>query len=193
MPRATSKPCSSSRRAARARSPISTARRASSSTAAIRSTSWPSSRPSWKSPICSFTASCRTKRGARQVHLHDQPPHDGARAAGGFLPRLPPRCSPDGDHVRRRRRAVGFLSRQHRHHRSRAADDRLAPADRQDADDGRDGLQIFARPAVPLSAERPQLHRQFPAHDLRRPGRALRGQSDHRKCDAADLHPPRRS
>ena len=51
--------------------------------------------------------------------------------------------------------------------------DRLAPADRQDADDRGDGLQIFDRPAVPLSRQRPQLHRQFPAHDLRRPGRAL--------------------
>ena len=45
-----------------------------------------------------------------------------------------------------------LLSRQHRHHRSAAADDRLAPADRQDADDRGDGVQIFARPAVPLSA-----------------------------------------
>ena len=33
-----------------------------------------------------------------------------------------------------------------------AADDRLAPADRQDADDRGDGLQILDRPAVPLSA-----------------------------------------
>ena len=49
-----------------------------------------------------------------------------------------------------------FLPRQHRHHRSRAADDRLAPADRQDADDRGDGVQIFDRPAVPLSPERPQ-------------------------------------
>ncbi len=47
------------------------------------------------------------------------------------------------------------------------------PADRQDADDRGDGLQIYARPAVHVSAEQPLLHRQFPAHDLRRPGRAL--------------------
>jgi citrate synthase len=47
-----------------------------------------------------------------------------------------------------------FYHDSHRHHRSGAADDRLAPADRQDADDRGDGLQIFARPAVPLSAER---------------------------------------
>ena len=33
-------------------------------------------------------------------------PHDGARADALLLPRLPPRRAPDGDHVRRRRRAV---------------------------------------------------------------------------------------
>ena len=55
------------------------------------------------------------------VHLHDQPPHHAARAAGDLLPRVPPRRAPDGDHVRRGRRAVGFLSRQHRHHRSRSS------------------------------------------------------------------------
>ena len=37
-----------------------------------------------------------------------------------------------------------------------AADDRLAPADRQDADDRRDGLQIYDRPAVPLSRQQPR-------------------------------------
>ena len=43
---------------------------------------------------------------ARRVHLHDQPPHDAARAAGDLLSRLPARRASDGDHVRRRRRAV---------------------------------------------------------------------------------------
>ncbi len=37
------------------------------------------------------------------------------------------------------------------------------------------------------------LHRQFPAHDLRRAGRALRGQPGDRAGDGPDLHPPRRS
>ena len=102
------------------------------------------------------------------------PPHHAARAAGDLLPRLPPRRASDGDHVRRGRRAFApSITIQHRHHRSAAAHDRLAPADRQDADDRGDGVQIFDRPAVPLSAERPHLHRQFPAHDVRRPGRAL--------------------
>ena len=46
------------------------------------------------------------------------PPHDGARAVGRVLPRLPPRRAPDGGDVRRGRRAVGLLSRLHRHQRS---------------------------------------------------------------------------
>ena len=61
------------------------------------------------------------KAGARRLHLHDHAPHHAARAIGDLLPRLPPRRAPDGDHVRRGRRAVGFLPRQHRHHRSRSS------------------------------------------------------------------------
>ena len=80
------------------------------------------------------------------------------------LPRLPPRRAPDGGHVRRGRRAVGLLPRLHRHQRSAAADDRRAPADRQDADDRGDGLQVLDRPAVHVSAQRPQLRRELPAH-----------------------------
>ena len=55
---------------------------------------------------------------ARQLHLHDHPPHDAARAARDLLSRLPPRRAPDGDHVRRGRRALRLLSRFDRHHRS---------------------------------------------------------------------------
>ena len=184
-------PASLRPRAARARSPISTAKRASSSIAATRSISSPRIPPSWRSPTCFSTASFRLQ-GSSTIRLDHQPPHHGARAAGGLLSRVPPRRAPDGDHVRRGRCAVVLLPRQHRHHRSRAAHDRLAPADRENADDRRDGVQIFHRPAVHLSAEQPQLHGQLPAHDLRSPGRALRGESDRRECDAPDLHPPRR-
>src|SRR3712207_8482480 len=43
-------------------------------------------------------------RGAEgRVRAGDHPPHDGPRAAGHLLPRLPPRRAPDGDHVRRGR------------------------------------------------------------------------------------------
>ena len=64
MPRPASSPtipASPRPRRARARSPTSTATRASCSTAAIRSTSSPSSRRSWKSPICCSTATCRAR------------------------------------------------------------------------------------------------------------------------------------
>ena len=49
-------------------------------------------------------------RGTRRIHLHNQPPHDGPRAIGDVLSRVPPRCPSDGDHVRRGRRAVLLLS-----------------------------------------------------------------------------------
>jgi citrate synthase len=48
-----------------------------------------------------------------RVHQDDHAAHDAARAVRPLLRRLPPRCAPDGHHVRRCRRAVGFLSRQH--------------------------------------------------------------------------------
>ena len=44
--------------------------------------------------------------------------HDGSRADEPVLPGLPPRCPSDGGDGRLRRRAVGVLSRLHRHHRS---------------------------------------------------------------------------
>jgi hypothetical protein len=114
-----------------------------------------------------------SKAGARHLHLHDHAPHHAARAAD-----RPSTAASAATRTRWRSCAAWsarcrLLPRQHRHHRSQAADDRLAPADRQDADDRGDGLQIFGRPAVHVSAERPVLHRQLPAHDLRRSGRAL--------------------
>ena len=53
-----------------------------------------------------------------ELHLHDLAPHHAARAAGDLLSRLPARRPPDGDHVRRGRRALRFLPRFDRHHRS---------------------------------------------------------------------------
>jgi citrate synthase len=58
-----------------------------------------------------------------------------------------------------------------RHQRSLAARGRLDPADRQDADDRGLGLQVFDRPALHLSAQRPRLRVELPAHVLRRAGR----------------------
>ena len=39
------------------------------------------------------------------------------------------------------------------------------------------GLQVFGRPALHLSAQRAQLRREFPAHDVRGAGRGLRDRS----------------
>ena len=49
-----------------------------------------------------------SRRRARRLHLHHQPPHHAPRAAGDLLSRVPPRRAPDGDHVRRGRGAVAL-------------------------------------------------------------------------------------
>ena len=61
-----------------------------------------------------------TQGGARQVSPHHHAPHHGARADDAVLHRVPPRRPSDGGDVRRGGRAVGLLSRLHRHQRSRA-------------------------------------------------------------------------
>ena len=111
---------------------------------------------------------------ARHVHLHD---HAATRwctsssrpsIAGSAATRIRWRsCAASSARCQR------LLSRFDRHPRSAAAHDRVAPPDRQDADDRGDGVQVQRRPAVPLSRQFAELHRQFPADDLRRSGRAL--------------------
>ena len=127
-----------------------------------------------------------------RLRLPRHAPHDGARADEPVLPGLPPRRASDGGDDRLRRRAVGLLSRLHRHHRSAPAHDRLDPPDRQDADDRRDGLQIFDRPAVRLSEERPRLRRELPAHVLRGAGRGVQAEPGAGARDGPHLHPARR-
>ena len=107
-------------------------------------------------PICCSTASCRRRTEldtftytiTRHTMLHEQL----ATFYRGFRRDAHPMAIMCG--------VVGALSAfyhdSHRHHRSAAADDREPPADRQDADDRGDGVQIFGRPAVPLSAEQPR-------------------------------------
>ena len=58
------------------------------------------------------------------------------------------------------------------------------PHDRQDADHRRDGVQIFDRPAVHLSAQRARLLGELPAYVLRGAVRGLQGQSGARARDA---------
>ena len=120
-------------------------------------------------------------------------PHDGARADEPVLPGLPARRASDGGDGRLGRRAVGVLSRLHRHFRSAPAHDRFAAHDRQGADARGDGVQIFDRPAVRLSEERARLRVEFPAHVLCGAGRGVQAQSGAGARDGPHLHPARRS
>ena len=121
------------------------------------------------------------------------PSHHGPRADEPVLSRLPPRRPSDGGDGRLRRRAVGVLSRLHRHHRSDPAHDRVDPHDRENADARGDGLQIFDRPAVHVSEERSRLRLELPAHVLRGAVRGIQGQSGARPRHGPHLHPARRS
>ena len=82
---------------------------------------------------------------ARRVRRHRDASHDGARAALALLPRVPPRCAPDGGAVRRGRRAVRVLPRLDRHQRSAQPRDLGVPPDREAADDHGDDLQVQRR------------------------------------------------
>jgi citrate synthase len=154
----------------RARSPISTASRASCSTAAIRSTSWPSIRASWRCLPAALRRASEQARArqftytiSRHTMLHEQLStfYRGFRA------------------MRTRWRSCAawsarfaLLPRQHRHHRSQQ---RMIASHRLIAK-----MPTIAAMAYKYSVGQPfmypttpQLHRQLPAHDLRRPGRAL--------------------
>ena len=133
------------------------------------------------------------ERAEAEVRPHGDRPHDDPRAAQPPVFGLSPRLAPDGGDGRRRRRAVGVLSRLARHQRSRPARDRRVPADREDADDRGDGVQVLGRAAVHVPAERPVLYRQLHAHDVRRAGRGVPGEPGAGAGARPDLHPARRS
>jgi len=138
-------------------------------------------------PAASRRAADRRAEG--RVPAERDAPHDGARAGRAVLPGLPPRRPSHGGHGGQRRRALGVLSRPERHHRSDPAHDGVGPPDRQDADARRHGLQILDRPAVHLSAQRPRLCVELPAHVLRGPVRGLQGQSGAGARHGPHLHP----
>ena len=158
-------------------SPISTATRANCSIAATRSTSSPSTRTSSRSATCCSTASCRRRQQFdkfRNTITHHTMVHEQmARFFTGFRRDAHPMAVMVGVS----RRALGVLSRLHRHQRSGAARGRKPPHDRQDADDRGNGLQVFDRPALHLSAQRSRLHVELPADVLRGSVRALYRQS----------------
>ena len=127
-----------------------------------------------------------------RLRLSRHAPHHGARADEPVLPGLPARRAPDGGDDRLGRRAVGVLSRLHRHLRSDPAHDRLDPHDREDADARRHGLQVHGRPAVRLSEERPRLRDQLPAHVLCGAGGGVQAEPGAGARDGPHLHPARR-
>ena len=174
-------------------SPSSTATRACCSIAAIPSTSWPSIPASWRSATSCSTANCRRRKQMEDfdhtITYHTMV-HEQLELP---VPRLPPRRASDGGHGRRGRRAVGLLSRLHRHHRQAPARSRQPPPDREDADHRGHGLQIFDRPALRVSAEPSRLHRELHAHVLRGAVRGVQAQSGAGQGARHHLHPARRS
>ena len=103
-----------------------------------------------------------------RVRRHRHAPHDGARAAARLYQGFRRDAHPMAVMVGRGRRALGLLPRLARHQRPAAPRDLGVPPDRQDADHRRDGLQVLDRPAVHVPEERPLLHRELHAHDVRR-------------------------
>ena len=79
-------------------------------------------------------------------------PHDGQRADAFLHARLPARCAPDGRADGTGRRAVGLLPGFDEPARRAPARHLGDPADRQAADAGVDGVQVFGRAAVHVSA-----------------------------------------
>ena len=169
---------SSTPRPARPRSPSSTVTRASCATAATRSTSWPRSRRSSRSPTCSSTASCRPptelEEFSDRIRKHTLLHEDLRRFFDGF-----PR---DAHPMAVLSSAVSALSTFYQ--------DSLDPFDREHVEMSTVrlmaklptiaayALQEVDRAAVALPRQLAGLRRELPAHDVRRPGRAVRGRPD---------------
>ena len=180
------------RRRASRRSPTSTATRASCSIAAIRSRS---SRVTLRLPRGLLPAALRRaaeRRAAEGLRSPRHQAHDGQRADAVLHARLPARRASDGGDDRPGRRAVGVLSGLDEPARRAPARHLGDPADRQDADAGRDGVQVFGRPAVHVSAQRPVVRGELHADDVRHAVRGLQGQRRAGARARPHLHPARR-
>ena len=145
-------------------------------------------RTSWKSATCCCTESCQTRRRKSSSRTASPTTRwcmsrcttSSAASAGIAIPWQ----SWSGLW-----RTFRFLSRQHGYHGSAPAPDRISPADRQDADDSSDGLQVligqpFVYPRNDLDYAANSLHDLFGAG---------RGQVN-RSCarHGPHLHSPRR-
>ena len=81
-------------------------------------------------------------------------PHVAQRGAQAVLRRLPPQRPPDGDPVLRHQRHLHVLRAVLQPEGPRSGAGERHPADRQDADGGRLGVQEVDRPALRLPAQR---------------------------------------
>ena len=176
-----------------ARSPISTATRASCCIAAIRSSSWPSTPTSSRSATCCCTANCRRRQQMadfeHRITHHTMVHEQLRRFFRGFRRDAHPMAIMTG--------CVGALSafyhdftniydpkqREIASHRLIAKMPTIAAM----------AFKYIDRPALRLSAQRSRLFDQFPAHVLLGAGRGLQAQSGADARDGPDLHPARRS
>jgi citrate synthase len=90
--------------------------------------------------------------------------------------KFPPRRPSHGHHGGDCRCPLGLLPRFDGHFGPEAALGGLSPPDRQDADHRRHGLQILSRPALRLSAQRSEVCRELPLHDVLGARRGLQDQ-----------------
>ncbi len=120
-------------------------------------------------------------------------PHPAQRGAQAVLRRLPPQRPPHGDPVLRHQRHLHLLRAVLQPEGPGSGPGERHPADRQDADGGRLGVQEVDRPAVRLPAQRSELRGELPPHDVRPPGGGGEDRPDHRQGTQRAAHPPRRS
>ena len=148
-------PASCRRRPARAPSPTSTATPGSCATAATRSSSWPSSPPTSRSPTCCSTASCPPP-AQFDVWQHEiTMPHLHPRERAQAVPRgLPLRRPPHGHAGLGGGRPVDLLPRRQGDLRPGLARQADHPAHRQDAHPGRRGPPVQRGDALRLPRQR---------------------------------------
>jgi citrate synthase len=122
---------------------------------------------------CDFLETCHLllygdlpNGGQGRVHQARDQPHHGERADAVLPARLPSRRAPDGHHDRPGGRAVGLLSRQHRHqqpeHREISAIRLIAKMPTLVAM----AYKYSGGSALHVPAQRAQLCGQLPAHDV---------------------------
>ena len=115
------------------------------------------------------------RRPAGRVRPADPPAHPAARGPQAVLQGLPARRAPDAGAVLGGQRAVDLLPGLAGPLRRGAGGDLHAPPAGQAADHRGLRLQEVGRPAVPLPGQLAGPGRELPAHDVRLPGRAVRG------------------